>query len=363
MKWSVQKLNQQGAASMMSVAIFAIIVTVVVTAYLRSAISQQAQANNYDFSTRAYYAAESGIQDAIRAINENPAINTQDSCNDFVPQQSANGGLLSSSLGIKYTCQLINKTPENITFHVREDQNAMIRLQPLPPPAGNYEVVLRWSKRDTSGLVARQEESTHFPAQSAWLDGDNRTIHPAMRVALVTHAAQDGAANIQQRVVFLNPLDQSTTLSGQGFLALSSADTADQAQEKLVQHARCYSADDNQDYSGYLCEQVITMAGYPLNSNVLFARLHSLYGSTDAQLSIRVDDQTLPLTGSVVEIDVTGNAGTTFRRVRQTYNLQNGVMFDTIPEAAVVGGDGICKYYSITDNPNEFANSGNCFIP
>lgn len=347
---------------MLSVAIFAIIVTIVVTAYLRSAINQQSQANTYDFSTRAYYAAESGVQDAVRAVNADPTL-AKDSCDTFVG--GAADGVLSGDLGLKYTCQLIDATPDNISFYVRENQNATVRLLPATAQGGgNYDMVVRWAMADntTSGFVARAEENAHFPAQSAWMSPENQPFHPALRVTLLPYSS-GSAAN--QRVAFLNPLSTGLlpSAASQGSVTLSSSDTSSQQEEKLVQHARCYDAGEGNSFNGYLCEQIVRMSGYDLNAHTLFTRIRSLYGATAVQLELRKDGQTLPITGAAVTVDVTGNAGNTFRRVRQTYNLQNGIMFDTLPEAAVVGGDGICKLYSITNDAAGFTNSGTCFTP
>ncbi len=124
----------------------------------------------------------------------------------------------------------------------------------------------------------------------------------------------------------------------------------------MVQPAKCRDNGD-ETFDGYLCEQKITLTGYPLDGIALYARIHSLYGSTAVQLSLAKSgtNEAVGLKGSVIQVDVTGKAGDTFRRVRQTYNLNNGVMIDNLPEAAVIGGDGICKLYSITDVASEYS--------
>ncbi|MCB9822199.1 hypothetical protein H6801_02400 [Candidatus Nomurabacteria bacterium] len=67
------------------------------------------------------------------------------------------------------------------------------------------------------------------------------------------------------------------------------------------------------------------------------------------------------MAGSTLQVDVTGKAGSTFKRIKQTYRLNNGVIIDNLPDAAVIGGDGICKHYTITDQASDFKDLGNCF--
>lgn len=359
------RIDQRGAASMLSVAIFAIIVTVVVTAYFRSAMNQQADSITHDFSTRAYYAAESGVQDALRAVNADPNLVTKDDCGNFVPSVSANNGILNEDLSLKYTCQLISKAPENITFGISEGENVTVRLSPQAPPSGDYEIVMRWSHdSNDSNLAPREADSAHFPSQNEWITSGGIPIHSALRVSMITYPSNNPSA-IQQRVLFLNPIEEGL-MAGQGETILNFAANEAQQQEQLVQPARCYNSGSGSSFDGYLCEQRVKIENTQLTNNTLFARFRSLYRATDVQLSMRetgASGVSIPIKDAAVEIDVTGNAGSTFRRVRQLFTLKDGIMRDNLPEAAVIGGDGICKHYSITDDPDDFNNLGNCFIP
>lgn len=357
----MKRLDQQGAAAILSVVIFSIIITVVVTAYLRIAISGQAEAMNFDLSTRAYYAAESGIQDALRSISSKP--DSKEDCSPFVP--SGSGGMLDAEGFLAYTCQLIDVTPSSIEFPVGQDSNGMARLLPavMASPIIQYDLLIRWYPKQeamVSGLRARESGSSAFTTQQNWKTSEGDTIYPALRASIISYPVNSTITqnNLKQSVYFLNPVD-TTTSTNLGDVSLDR--NASSGHEQVVQNARC-SNDTNATFDGYMCEQRIRLSNFDLNNIALYARLHSLYGSTDVQLSLtpQGSNNKLPLKGSVVQIDVTGKAGNTFKRVRQTFNLNNGVILDNLPEAAVIGGDGICKHYTITDQAEEF-DPGECF--
>ena len=114
----MKRLNQSGAVAMISVVIFSIIITILVSAYARTIISQQREAINYDLSTRAYYAAESGVQDVIREL-KNPdsdvTKNGQQNCKGASGYLGKNSsGKLGESDSLVITCQLVDLTSDGI---------------------------------------------------------------------------------------------------------------------------------------------------------------------------------------------------------------------------------------------------------
>ena len=351
----MRKLNQQGAASILSVVIFAIIITIVVTAYIRSAIVQQAQSYNFDSSTRAFYAAESGIQDAVRAVNAVPTT-TKTTCAGSVP---SGNGILNSAFNLSYSCQLIDVTPSSIAFDVKQNKNATVKLRPVDSSSfdNSYKLIVRWSSKG-SGVFKARSNVASLPSEENWKDGDGVSFHPMLRASLLSYPLNTPNVTIDQKVTFMNPVDQST---GGGDMEVDFVPSAPYSKDKLISRASCYDSDSASPYDGYLCQEVITIKNLPLDSNGLAIRLHSIYGATDVQLSLTKNGIPASLQGGAAQIDVTGKSGNTLRRVRQTYNLNNGVEIDNLPEAAVIGGDGICKNYSITDKSNEFSDLGNCF--
>ena len=355
----MRRINQQGAASILSVVIFAIIITIVVTAYIRSAIVQQSEAYNFDSSARAYYAAESGIQDAVRAINSGETT-SKNTCADYVPADDSNNGVLNSELNLSYSCQLVDTSPSSIAFNVSQSQNATVKLRPVNPAnfENDYKLIVRWSSKSQSDKFKSRANVASLTSEANWNDG-GVSFHPMLRTSLLHYPLSSPNALIGQKVTFLNPV---TETAGLGTATIDFGASVPYSPDNLITQASCYDSDGSNSYVGYLCQEEILIKNLDLNSSGLALRLHSIYGATNVQLSlIDKSGDLAALQGVAAQVDVTGKSGNTLRRVRQTFNLNNGVALDNLPEAAVIGGDGICKNYSITDNSSEFSNIGSCF--
>ncbi len=352
-------MNQSGAVALISVVVFATIITVVITAYLRSAVSQQKESVNYDLNNRAYYAAESGVQDAVRAIKNTPASAVdKDTCTPL-----AGGGLVgtSANFNLSYTCQIVDVDPAELTGTVSPNsQSVMIKLDPaVAPPAGQYKIVVRWSpKSNTDVLYPRGTDEPLFPPNNQWFQGGNpaKPVHALLRVAVITHPAGSfSRTSINQRVAFLNPtneaagLDNSSTGYG-GWVLLDTTDDMLTQQKGLFNNATCYDSNDPAipaTMGTYSCMRTIRLTNYNL-ANPTYIRIGSAYRSTD--FSVTLTDNSgvvIPIKNSQVAVDVTGKAGeNTYRRIKQTVKL-DGYKIESGPDAALVAGEGICKQITL----------------
>lgn len=380
----IKQLDESGVVSLLSVVIFMIIITVVATSYIKSVISQQKNALNYDLSNRAFYAAEAGIQDGIRALN-NPSnaelrANGQQTCLPLNGGDSNGivGGDNSKDLNLGYTCQFITVNPSAIDTTLTADTNKMIRLKVKDPVATDtYKLVIRWSKKldsntpsGTVPLEPRDTAAQDFTNEDQWIarDGLSSSVHPVVRATVISYPNSGGTTrgSITQNVLFLNPV--KTNVSGSGVATVTK--TGGQSGDSLVQQAGCHSQGATSavgatvgSFGGiFSCQEIITLNGYDFVNDAVFLRLRSIYGSgTEAQVYLQKDSTPLLFDGVAATIDVTGRANEVFRRVKQTVPINNGISTDTLPEAAVVGGDGICKLYRVGTNAAQFNDNGSCF--
>lgn len=370
----VKKVNQNGAVAIVSVVVFAIIITVLITAYLRSAVSQQSLSQSYDFSTRAYYAAESGVQDTISEIRADPAkLANKDSC---APFSSSNNKFGVPDFGLSYNCQLIKVEDTIIKGDVVPNtRSAMVRLEPSVSVA-NPRLVIRWSESYESLLAKgltpmvlhpRGTTSKLFTPQSSttWFRGNQPgfPLHALLRVELIDHPADFNRESISQRVVFLNPTETKNTLGNT--VNFSKADNSiDTQQRELFNNAECYKSngiDSTRDMGNYSCKQVIDLAGYNFGVNEsVYVRVASVYRPTEFSVELRDGTDTVVLKNSQASIDITAKAGlNTFRRIRQTVPLQ-GYQVQYGPDAALIVGEGICKRLSLgINNPDIFKSECN----
>lgn len=359
------KLNQDGVVSLISILLFTLIITVLTLAYLQSAIRQQRNALNYDLSTRAYYAAEAGAQDAIRGLQTNPADKT--ACAPFIGGDP-NGTVGESAFNLSYSCQLVTLNPSQITGELLAGETAMIRLDPstLPAPAGPYRMYVRWSLRSAEVRAPRSTTDPIFPPNDNWSEGDV-PVHSLLRVGVISAPrANPTRDNIKQRVIFLNPTNQASvnndsSLGDAGYPVLTVAnDDILPQQENLVNNAACFSSNGatRADFEGYACKRTVLLRGYDLNSQTIYVRLGALYKNTE--FSITLVPQPLGsrtpilMQNNQAVIDVTGSAnGEVFRRVQQRVSL-GGYVRESGTDAALIAGEGICKLFSITNDPSGY---------
>ena len=364
----MKKLNQHGAVSLLSVVIFATIITVVIAAYIHSAISQQTEASNYDFGTRAYYSAESGVQDAVRGMNVNPALkaNGQNTCqpltNASAPGQPAGQLGSSSELGLSYTCQLITTKLTQLTGPVGDSLNATVRLNPVSP--GQYNVVINWSKTDKNAnivLQGRTDTSKTVYPRDQWKNADGTAIHPLLRVSIISiPKAGFNRDSIKQNVFFLNPISSVPT-DGATTATFAEAAAGTQAPEKIVANAQCYANNATNTFGGFSCQRTIGLSGYDFANYNVYLRMHSIYGDSNFGVSLvpTAGGAPVELANTQATIDVTGKAASVYRRVRQTVPIDGGVRTDNWPEASLIAGDGICKLFRIGGTNSQFQSDCN----
>lgn len=355
------KLDQRGAVSLISVVIFATIITVLITAYLRSAVSQNNEAINYDFSTRAYYAAESGVQDASRLATVDKT-----DC-DPIDQRLAQLG--TDEFGLSYTCQLVDFTPQTLEGEVQPANNS-VTLEVDPENNQNPAdptLVVRWSKQYSSAelqptgayeaLFPRDGTVAEFPPISGWFAGGQEAnpVHALLRAAVISHVdSRFDRSDISQRVVFLNPIQAGH--SSITALNLNKGAGIAEQQEQLMRNAACYTnnADSGDGFKGYSCEMRIRLNNYNFSTEKVYIHIGAIYKSTNFAIELLDGNDSVPLANSQLTVDVTGRAGqNVFRRIKQTVSL-GGYAGHEGPDAALIVGEGICKQFALRADPALF---------
>jgi hypothetical protein len=365
-----KKLDQRGAVAIISVVIFSMIVTVLITAYLRSAVVHQQESVNYDFSNRAFYAAESGVQDTIRVIRaDNTMLADKSDCDPSIGSDADFG---AADFGLSYNCQLVTIAPAEITGSVEPNKkSAMIKLEPSVPVGSDTSLVVRWSLKVQPGststvLYPRDDGSKLFSPITKWLlnNDQDKLLHPALKVAVIDHPSTSPfqREDINQRVVFLNPTNQD---NDEGAVNFNKADNSIAVQqEEMLNNAQCYESDevvdDSVNMKSYSCKQTIDIDDYFSGGSTVYVRVGSIYRSTSFSIELLNGGAPVTLNNSQVVIDVTGKSGdSTYRRVKQAVPLSN-YQVQYGPDAAIVAGEGICKQFGLGTDPSTFATNAGC---
>jgi len=311
------------------------------------ALEETRQSTDDDLTTRAFYAAESGFEDAKRAVRQfikSPTTSSislrGDSCDHATDANAPNAYTpeLSSSdeFDSKYTCQLIDITPPNYEVELGVGESKQINLL-----AENNQVIrtvtVEWHLNedtpDGDGLTPplRNSSDTSLPIVSDWnLAGIK---YPAMlRAHIFSYPSGAGGisrANLANTsdVAFLNPINGL----GSGNIAYSSAGD--------VTHD-VYNASCDNSSTDYVCSISYNIDSTS-RSHVL--RLSTLYAPTHVRVSLYDGTGTLiSFQGSQAIIDVTGQAGDVYRRIETRVDL-NDTFANLIPDNALLSADDICK--------------------
>lgn len=353
-----KKLDQKGAVSIISVVIFATIITVLITAYLRSAVSQQAEATNYDFSTRAFYTAESGIQDTLRIMKSDQSRQaTKDTCSPFT--ENSSGMIGPAEFNLNYTCQLVSFNPTEISGSVVPNkESAVIELQPSSLVV-SPNIEIRWSQQYNPDatvpgdiLYPQSYDVPIFRPINKWYRGgdDQRPVHALLRVAVIRHPRNTTYTRdqISQQVVFFNPTDAAKKQSPAD-LTINGA-TVGRQQEQLFNNAECYPSNStpaDKNMKSYSCRQTINISDYDFSSQRIYLKISSLYRPTSFSAELISGGSTVSLLNTQAEIDITARAGgDVYRRVKQKVPL-GGYQISRGVDAALVAGEGICKQLTL----------------
>lgn len=350
MKWW-QKQQESGVVSLFTVIFFTILVTVLTVGFVRIMVNERRQSTDEDLTTRAYYAAESGVEDARRALQQyyptaaDRAKLNAGSCDAPVGYSKT----IATNPNVGYSCMLLDLNPPDIQATLPGDGNSMQWAIRSANDANFNKLRISWHSLsdDVDGdNVAFRATGSQNPPYTSWKDGSGVAYPAMLRLQMFGYPKSGtfGRAQLEalNRVGFLNP----TTSSSSGDFPINNLDA-----NTAPQDTRCTT--DSTVFGGYACQATIIIdPGINPGSNYVFLRLKGLYDQNGTKVKIEL------LNGSTVVntqdgqaiVDVTGRAGDVFRRVQSRVSLPGSVDTSLLPEFAVESGDDICKRFEVTDD-------------
>jgi len=345
--------NQRGAVALITVVFMALLLTVVTTSFIRITINEQRQATDDDLTKRAFFAAESGIEDAKialdRYLNETGYGDLQlhgDTCEkadlpgDTDPIEDTDG------IQADYTCQLISVIGPSFRAKFDPWTSQSIPLEAVDStgaPDDFTSMTLRWHEPvdDGSPFGRRGAGVTDFPDIDAW---DSAGFPALIRLQFTTYPYTSGdpgssfnRGDVDNRVVFINP-----SSSGVG----SVFDFTNSAVDGHLISGTC-SDTASVSPGGYACE--VTFDGFADASRNTHVRISALYAQANVEVVLDGGDADMANASAI--IDVTGQAGDVYRRVQVVVGLTGR---DLLPDAAVTSADDVCKDFFVTDLDTEF---------
>lgn len=335
---SRKRNNQTGLVSFMVTMILTLVITLVVMGFTQVANRNRREALDRQLSTQAFYAAESGVNNAIGIINSRMAaglpVQPQDDC-DTGPYTTT--PVLSASPRVEYTCIFVSPTVPDLESSPTTASSVVLPLDLTDkaggalPPSASVDIEFTWAvAAGADPNPTSCSSSGVFPQNNA----ANQCGYGLLRVDLMQMNAFNSAVSAANntKTFFMQPVSSTpgnlVSISNfgnpRGYIVPASCTTAAQT-----------------------CRAVIRVSGSaktPLNYT---ARITTLYRDTPRLV---VDGRTASGTNAwfknaQASIDVTGKAQDVLRRVKVRVPLGD-FGTDNLPNGGVHSVSDVCKRFT-----------------
>lgn len=355
--------NQQGFAALVIAIVLVLVLSLTTTGFVEIQDNEQHSALDKQLSSQAFYAAESGINDAAKALNSGFDVR-KTNCGPYASGTTSPAGVnyltgassdsinnANSTTDASYSCLLINPFPNTYEYSAVSTTTPIVTyitgVDPTNPDPSNAklisQLVVSWG--DPSGGVsfAPTSGSDSFSTESNW----SYTGMLQIGLTPLTSGAIDRNDLINNTyTAFLYPNDSSnvsTQLSQ--YPSYSSADGTGQTQGVII-NGNC-----NKNNQPLTCNAVITNLG---QANYLLT-LRSIYQPT--RVTIDAYDYSglqLSMANGQTLVDSTGEAQGVLRRIQVRIPTHNS--YYPVPDSLETMGS-ICKELQLTPNTGSSACS------
>lgn len=329
--------EQSGLVSIIVTMIIMIVLTLIVIGFATISRREQRQALDRQLSTQAFYAAESGVNDAIKALKTPGFDFTKDytNCNDPAIVSGTQNQL--DGTNVQYTCLLVDPSPTSLEYSpVSTDSSTVI---PIVSKSGIAitSINLSWQDQSaTNGEFRGCRPAGEFPAINAWPMPSPNTYDCTAGVLRIDLVPISGT--LSRTILMTNNLTAFLVPVNVGGGTLAYSVTSPDNRGKIAS-ANCSSSGTPK-----WCNVTINPG---LGGNFYYLRVRSIYRSNS--LTITANGGAVELTGAQATIDSTGKAVDVLRRV--VVHVPLGTAGGDIPDFAISSGDGICKkFYAYPGN-------------
>ena len=315
--------RQEGVVSLMVTMVMMIVITLIVLGF--AAVIRDTQRNTLDnqLSTQAFYAAESGINDARVVINNavkaGSPVPAKTKCDNNDGGYNLSG-TVNAQYDVAYTCVLVDPAPTSLSTDVSYNSKVLPIISGGPAFS---TLQLSWSVSTGLAATASGCATTAAGADTLPVAGGGQWAchYPILRVDVfdangALNRANWGAATA---TMFLVPINSTT---------VTNSTTLPAARGNMVT-AQCTAA---------ACVAKITN----LAGTRYYMRVSTVYRS-DSRLTI--DAGGTRFVGAQAVIDATGRALDVIKRVVVAVDLTDANSY-AVPSGAIISEDSICKRFA-----------------
>ncbi|HEX5797492.1 MAG TPA: pilus assembly PilX N-terminal domain-containing protein [Candidatus Saccharimonadales bacterium] len=342
--------NQKGMASMVIVILIMTLLSLIVVSMTKTANREQKQALDRQLNSQAFYAAESGINDArdyyLNNFEDpiNPASEEKTSCdgidgaigNEQFPGYSNTVG---ESVN-RYSCVLYDATPESLEFSRIGNDSLVIPLEDKEAANQIDDLTVTWKRPNTGSHDFSGCPSANFPPS---LNDDCDA--GVLRVELIDPTGTSRSDLVAKNfTAFLSPRPHPNSSPGSPQYS-SGLGTNGQG---VNWRGGC---------SGNQCSLTI----HNIGKKRLVLHLRSLYKESRVSVTGTVDGsgEAIEFIDAQMMIDATGRASDVLKRIRVRDPLSTYSSREYTEAAIQTGGDDTCKLLEIVPPDPGFPPSEN----
>lgn len=324
--------EESGLVSFIVTALVMIILSLIVLGFAQQIRREQRQTLDRQLNTQAFYAAESGVNDAIKVVKGNISY-AKSSCSTTLPFPYNNPVLDTPAGVVSYSCILVDPTPTTLVFDdIETDQS---RIVPIIPSGTLQNLDITWQDTTSSPTFSDCRASvpgSAFPSLTNWAQPGRPKCPGVLRVDIVAIPAggftRDYLLN-NTRTAFLYPLNTG-----------SSAFSSVVANPGLTSQGVIAGVNCGAPSAPPASRQC--KARFTLPSSNYYLRIKSIYKPSAVTVSAENSSGTLlPLGGAQAVIDSTGKANDVLKRVQVRIPIT--LVKGSFPELSIDSLGSICK--------------------
>lgn len=327
------RLSERGMVSIMTTMVLIIIISLIVLGFAQVSRRNQRESLDRQLSTQAFYAAESGVNDARQlmqaAVDSGTEVSEKTSCNDNGVGNfyGSLNPVIDAAKNVKYSCLLVDASPTELRYSSVGTTSVVVPM--VSKTGSNFsQIKLDWQSKITGSPVSGCPNTINniFSSTGSWSAncgfGVLRfDIVPAAGGGLTADSLRDNTMT-----VFAVPYRLGGVSTVQYI--------ANTANPNTRIGTRCTT-------SG------CSLSVINLNQNAYYMRISSLYRDVALQISATTNTgNAIEMEGAQAIIDSTGRAQDVLRRIQVNVPLR-ATSQNELSDYAIQSTDSICKRFSV----------------
>lgn len=355
------KNSQGGIVSLAVTVIIVLILSLIIVTFSTLVRREQRQTIDRQLATQAFYAAESGVNDAVKALRSDASLRDftdTGECGSFITEANLGASReLDAGSGTAYTCLLVDSKGQTIEFtNVSTGDSKIFPVKVDPSGPTISTIRFQWSDTDATEPMDYGSCGSLGELPSSWpSSGCDAGI---LRVDIVPYdALQDRDSLINNSfTAFFQPVPPGETGS------VSFSEASGSGKQGKVVGGDCSSAG---------CQVDVNTGSLGVRN--FWVRVKTIYTS-GSKLTVTGADSSgnpLELIGAQYTIDATGKANDVLRRIQVRIPASeisgDGPGGLSFPEYVLQTSGSLCKRIEIIDDSSSSADAaaddpGECFI-